>query len=174
MYSRIGEILIILILCRWPALVIPKSHFSLLPPQVDLPHSNSQDILVCYFEDGSFSIVGQNDTIPFQSGLQQWSTLKSFLHDRALLLATYCYSQSDKKLVLPPMFTWYTGNPRVNERSIPSKRTVDQVESTNQSDLNFAASFSTQIDRIQDPAIDRNQQAQKMRKLVRGSIYHIN
>lgn len=91
-----------------------------LPGQVDLPAQDSE-VLVCYFEDGSFSVVGRSDCRPFQDLLLEYYSSKlvghlktSFLKDKAVQLATYCFAESAldlSPLVLPPYFTWNNSMP---------------------------------------------------------------
>ncbi|KAJ3371489.1 hypothetical protein HDU91_005131 [Kappamyces sp. JEL0680] len=89
----------------WPALVIPASLFHLMDPSVTLPTAQSTELLVCYFEDASFSVVPASDTMafsPFSHPFQDWSNHQSFRSDRGVMLAMQ-YWQSH---ILPKHITF--------------------------------------------------------------------
>ncbi|EGF77604.1 expressed protein [Batrachochytrium dendrobatidis JAM81] len=99
----------------WPAMVVPHSEYSLfkqtMGPDVELPGEGQ--LLVCYFEDGSFSVVSETDTLPFGPASPPYtsylagSSAAEFRKDKAVLLATdYWHSGT-----VPSFFTWLGSAP---------------------------------------------------------------
>lgn len=98
----------------WPALIVPAEHLHLFPhtdPGSSAP--SPDEIVVCYFEDGSFSVVPQSAMQPFslKSGLyvkyrNDPELGQSFLQDRAVLRATKFWAEG----IVPQAFSWLTSN----------------------------------------------------------------
>jgi hypothetical protein len=95
----------------WPALIVPKEFLHLFPSTDQSGSGGSDEIVVCYFEDGSFSVVPQTAIQPFS--LKNGLYLKykndsrigqAFLQDRAVLRATrFCIEGT-----VPQAFSWLT------------------------------------------------------------------
>ena len=151
-----------IIRCRWPAVIIPSSMYGNLPGQVDLPALESE-VLVCYFEDGSFSVVGRSDCRPFQDLLLEYYSSKlvgplknSFLKDKAVQLATYCFAESAldlSPLVLPPYFTW---NKSMPGPAVSATTTALQPSLNNQQDASSSHTTNTSSTKrkIESPRLD--------------------
>ncbi|KAJ3396964.1 hypothetical protein HDU92_001255 [Lobulomyces angularis] len=95
----------------WPALIIPIHEIPLFRKFHDLEKvflPEDGEYLVCYFEDGSFSVVGEADVIPFNPTLPPYTSYVSgpdsnrFCNDKAVILATAYY----EKEIVPNSFLW--------------------------------------------------------------------
>jgi len=94
----------------WPAMVIPhkeiKEFQNASGADVDIPGEN--EYLVAYFEDGSFSVVSEDDVIPFCPYEPPYTSYVSgqnshkFCSDKGVILATAYWQKS----IVPPSFTW--------------------------------------------------------------------
>jgi len=97
----------------WPALVVPKRDFDIFRKLMseDFEEPNDDEYLVCYFEDGSFSLVQRSETVSFSPYADPYKSYLTgecamdFRKDKAVILATI-YWQSAKP---PPTFTWLLG-----------------------------------------------------------------
>ncbi|CAG8801479.1 2847_t:CDS:2, partial [Racocetra fulgida] len=84
------------------------------PDDPDAPHwwpalyPGEGESLVCYFEDGSYSIVPEKDQKPFDPKIEPYTTYmegpnsEAFQKDKAVTLATLYF----EKGVVPPVFKW--------------------------------------------------------------------
>ncbi|KAH6560441.1 hypothetical protein BASA61_008811 [Batrachochytrium salamandrivorans] len=109
----------------WPAMVVPHSEYSLfkrtMGPNVELPGVGQ--LLVCYFEDASFSVVSEADTLPFGPSLPPYTSYLAgpsaarFRKDKAVLLATDHWQTGR----VPPFFTWLA-SPTVSRDASPIRK----------------------------------------------------
>ncbi|CAG8533556.1 13636_t:CDS:2 [Acaulospora colombiana] len=74
----------------------------------DVQYPGEGENLVCYFEDGSFSIVSEKDLLPFDPNSEPYTTymegpnFSKFQKDEAVTLATLYF----EKGAVPPSFKW--------------------------------------------------------------------
>ncbi|KAI8837526.1 hypothetical protein BC829DRAFT_455428 [Chytridium lagenaria] len=101
----------------WPALVVPPSEFEKFKKSVDSDVTEPKDgeYLVCYFEDGSFSIIPETDAVPFNPLRPPYTLYVSgpdgpqFKADNAVRLATQFWDTG----IPPPSFRWLHDHPSV-------------------------------------------------------------
>ncbi|RGB40531.1 hypothetical protein C1646_396195 [Rhizophagus diaphanus] len=94
----------------WPALVVPFKEIEIFKQRMDydVQYPAGGENVVCYFEDGSFSIVSEKDQLPFDPKGQPYTTYMEgpnasiFQKDKAVALATLYY----EKGVIPQSFKW--------------------------------------------------------------------
>ncbi|KAJ3351290.1 hypothetical protein HDU83_009017 [Entophlyctis luteolus] len=94
----------------WPAIVVTPKEFQEYRKTVDIEVDEPKDgeYLVCYFEDGSFSIIPESDAMPFNPTLPPYTTYLNgsegyrFKRDNAVRLATDFW----EKGIPPPTFGW--------------------------------------------------------------------
>ncbi|KAI8899363.1 hypothetical protein BC833DRAFT_585930 [Globomyces pollinis-pini] len=105
----------------WPAMVVPQKEWSLFNKttggkQVFPKHG---ELLVSYFEDGSFSIVSEKDTKPFSPLAAPYTDYlkigNNFCKDKGVLLATL-YWQTGKT---PHYFQWLRDPKRKVKQTLP-------------------------------------------------------
>ena len=92
----------------WPALIVPHEHLHLFQP-TNGETIGSSDLVVCYFEDGSFSVVPQNAVKPFSTSSDPFKMYirhpeikHTFLSDRAVIRATKFIRDG----IVPLSFSW--------------------------------------------------------------------
>jgi len=116
----------------WPALVVPEIEYNLFKQSYDdsnnfkIPDEN--EILVCYFEDGSFSVIPESDSVPFSLNSTPYTKYISdpnistaFKNDNAVKLAKLYLETGE----IPSTFFWLKDVPsedkekddKINERS---------------------------------------------------------
>ncbi|CAG8601917.1 16578_t:CDS:2 [Cetraspora pellucida] len=94
----------------WPALVVPRKEIEIFKQKMDndVQYPSDGESLVCYFEDGSYSIVPEKDQKPFDPKIEPYITYmegpnsEAFQRDKAVTLATLYF----EKGVVPPVFKW--------------------------------------------------------------------
>ncbi|KAF0492644.1 hypothetical protein F8M41_021575 [Gigaspora margarita] len=94
----------------WPALVVPRKEIEIFKQKMDndVQYPSDGESLVCYFEDGSYSIVPEKDQKPFDPKIEPYTTYmegpnsEAFQKDKAVTLATLYF----EKGVVPPVFKW--------------------------------------------------------------------
>ncbi|CAG8708969.1 12806_t:CDS:2, partial [Dentiscutata heterogama] len=94
----------------WPALVVPRKEIEIFKQKMDndVQYPGDGESLVCYFEDGSFSIVPEKDQKPFDPKIEPYTTYmegpnsEAFQKDKAVTLATLYF----EKGLVPPVFKW--------------------------------------------------------------------
>ncbi|KAI8922852.1 hypothetical protein BC831DRAFT_514730 [Entophlyctis helioformis] len=100
----------------WPAMVVPPHELELFRRSVesDVDQPGPGQCLVCYFEDGSFSVVAESDTLPlcpFQAPYTSYvagPSADAFRKDKAVVLATLYWETGS----FPPYFSWLNTAPR--------------------------------------------------------------
>ncbi|KAJ3081718.1 hypothetical protein HK102_002174, partial [Quaeritorhiza haematococci] len=106
----------------WPAMVVPKKEIPLFRQTVDgdVQEPADGEYLVCYFEDGSFSIVPESDALPFCPWQPPYTTYVTgpsgpqFRVDKAVILATWYWETGN----VPSSFVWLKGQ-ALEDRSEP-------------------------------------------------------
>ncbi|KAJ3272731.1 hypothetical protein HDV01_005258 [Terramyces sp. JEL0728] len=94
----------------WPAMVVPEGEWSLFQKSqgVRVPIPKEGELLVCYFEDGSFSVVSEKDTLPFSPFTEPYTKYVSvgnrFCKDKGVVLATVYWQTGHA----PSYFSWLT------------------------------------------------------------------
>ena len=94
----------------WPALIVPTEYIHLFQQSISEPVPlTSTDLVVCYFEDGSFSVVPEDairafnvEKEPFISYRTHPEYGKRFLADRAVIRALKFCTEG----MVPLSFTW--------------------------------------------------------------------
>ncbi|RIA88885.1 hypothetical protein C1645_222391 [Glomus cerebriforme] len=94
----------------WPALVVPFKEIEIFKQKMDydVQYPAGGENVVCYFEDGSFSIVPEKDQLPFDPKGPPYTTYingpnaSSFQKDKAVALATLYF----EKGIIPQSFKW--------------------------------------------------------------------
>ncbi|CAJ0848841.1 11180_t:CDS:10 [Entrophospora sp. SA101] len=94
----------------WPALVVPNKEIEIFKQKMDydVQYPGEGENLVCYFEDGSYSVVAEKDQRPFDPNLPPYTEYKEginaekFLKDKAVELATQYF----EKGCIPTTFKW--------------------------------------------------------------------
>lgn len=90
----------------WPAMVVSASDWKEFRKSFGgFRKPQSDEFLVCYFEDASFSTVKKQDTRPFSPLLKpysEWSSIEGFATDAAVCAATLYW----ESLVVPASFAW--------------------------------------------------------------------
>ncbi|CAG8576721.1 7827_t:CDS:2, partial [Scutellospora calospora] len=94
----------------WPALVVPRKEIEIFKQKMDsdVQYPSDGESLVCYFEDGSYSIVPEKDQKPFDPKVEPYTTYmegpnsEAFQKDKAVTLATLYF----EKGMVPPVFKW--------------------------------------------------------------------
>ncbi|CAG8569203.1 6839_t:CDS:2 [Diversispora eburnea] len=92
----------------WPAMVVPLKEIEIFKQKMDsdVKYPSKGENLVCYFEDGSFSIVAEQDLLPFDPNNKPYITYMEgpnstiFQKDKAVALATLYF----EKGIIPPSF----------------------------------------------------------------------
>ncbi|KAK9711725.1 hypothetical protein K7432_007623 [Basidiobolus ranarum] len=85
----------------------------------DIQEPKKGEHLVCYFEDGSFSIVPETEVVPFSPVLPPYTNYirggaDGFLNDKAVMLATLYWETG----IVPPTFTWVRDEERYTNASV--------------------------------------------------------
>ncbi|CAG8601592.1 9084_t:CDS:2 [Funneliformis mosseae] len=94
----------------WPALVVPLKEIEIFKQRMDydVQYPAEGENVVCYFEDGSFSIVPEKDQLPFDPKCDPYTkymegpNASSFQKDKAVTLATLYF----EKGIIPQSFKW--------------------------------------------------------------------
>jgi len=97
----------------WPALVVPEIEYNLFKQSYDDSNNfkipNEDEILVCYFEDGSFSVIPESDSVPFSLNTTPYTKYLSdpnistaFKNDKAVKLAKLYLETGE----IPSTFLW--------------------------------------------------------------------
>ena len=133
----------------WPALVVPKEHLHLFQQTINeqVP-VNGTDLVVCYFEDGSFSVVPQNAVKPFSLTSEPYrsyqrdpETKKAFITDRAVIRATKFYTEG----IVPLAFTWLHSSTSTDGRLIESGEDIEIEFVETASDVNEKSAKSEKV-----------------------------
>ena len=113
----------------WPALVVPNEYLHLFQQTINeqVP-VNGTDLVVCYFEDGSFSVVPESAIKPFSPSREPFTlyqkdpaTRKVFLTDRAVIRATKFCTDG----IVPLAFTWLHPNTGTDGRLIENNEEIE-------------------------------------------------
>ncbi|KAI9331533.1 hypothetical protein DFJ73DRAFT_70035 [Zopfochytrium polystomum] len=94
----------------WPALVVPPKEFQQFRQTmgIEIEEPKDGEYLVCYFEDGSSSVVPEGAAMPFCPTKPPYTTYSNgrngpaFLEDNAVRLATEYWTNG----TAPPSFIW--------------------------------------------------------------------
>jgi hypothetical protein len=97
----------------WPAIVVPETEYNLFKQSYDNSNNfkipNENEILVCYFEDGSFSVIPESDSVPFNPTTAPYTKYLNdpnisfaFKNDKAVKLAKLYLETGE----LPSSFLW--------------------------------------------------------------------
>ncbi|CAG8532196.1 10149_t:CDS:2 [Paraglomus occultum] len=94
----------------WPALVVPRKEIDAFKEKVDYftKYPGEREKLVCYFEDGSYSIVPEEALLPFDTSIPPFTTYVQgpnsdlFLRDKAVMDAIAYFDNG----VVPQVFKW--------------------------------------------------------------------
>jgi len=114
----------------WPALVVPEIEYNLFKQSYDDSNNfkipNENEILVCYFEDGSFSVIPESDSVPFSPNIPPYTKYladpnisQAFKNDKAVKLAKLYLETGE----IPSTFLWLKDVPledkdeKINERN---------------------------------------------------------
>ncbi|KAJ3119103.1 hypothetical protein HDU96_000018 [Phlyctochytrium bullatum] len=131
----------------WPALVVLPSEFEKFRRSVDSDVAEPKDgeYLVCYFEDGSYSVIPESDAVPFNPQLPPYTIYVSgkdgsrFKSDNAVKLATQYWTTG----VPPPAFAW------LNDSAAP---VVDMTNGATASAKKAAGSEKSSVNSKKRPA----------------------
>ncbi|KAJ1982803.1 hypothetical protein H4R35_000162 [Dimargaris xerosporica] len=102
----------------WPAMVVANDDLAVFSQSISnfTDQPGKGEYLVCYFEDGSYSIVSKRDTRPFSPSLPPYSAYRygphshEFKHDRGVQLATLYHEMA----MAPDTFAWIRDEERYN------------------------------------------------------------
>ncbi|CAG8481744.1 11656_t:CDS:2 [Acaulospora morrowiae] len=127
----------------WPALVVPLREIEIFKQKMDsdVQYPREGENLVCYFEDGSYSIVSEKDQLPFDPNSEPYTTymegpnVSIFQRDKAVTLATLYF----EKGAVPPSFKWL----RNEDSGNASDSNGDNLAGTNES--NNAGSVGSDV-----------------------------
>ncbi|KAK9767405.1 hypothetical protein K7432_002849 [Basidiobolus ranarum] len=119
----------------------------------DIQEPKKGEHLVCYFEDGSFSIVPETEAVSFSPVLPPYtnylrgSNADAFLKDKAVMLATLYWETG----IVPPTFTWVRDEERYTNASVlpltEHKTTSDQISTLHNDFKNAISKKSLEIKR---------------------------
>ncbi|ORX96661.1 hypothetical protein K493DRAFT_336818 [Basidiobolus meristosporus CBS 931.73] len=106
----------------WPAMIVPEREIEAFKQTMenDIQEPGKGEHLVCYFEDGSFSIVPETEIAPFSPVLPPYTNYlrgvnaDAFLNDKAVMLATLYWETG----IVPPTFTWVRDEEQYTNASV--------------------------------------------------------
>ncbi|ORX96736.1 hypothetical protein K493DRAFT_314372 [Basidiobolus meristosporus CBS 931.73] len=106
----------------WPAMIVPEREIEAFKQTMenDIQEPKKGEHLVCYFEDGSFSIVPETEAVSFSPVLPPYTdylrgaNADAFLKDKAVMLATLYWETG----IVPPTFTWVRDEERYTNASV--------------------------------------------------------
>ncbi|XP_029166584.1 uncharacterized protein LOC114937325 [Nylanderia fulva] len=104
----------------WIALIVKEEDYDLFFKEMGERIPLDKEFLVCYFEDGSYSCVGESEIKSFDFNSEPyvlWSSDKIFLRDKSYKLAT-SYLLDGK---IPPKFKWLKRKNKVGNLKKGSK-----------------------------------------------------
>lgn len=91
----------------WPAFIVPPAEHEVFSDTMgaDIPALRPGEVLVCYFEDGSHSVVHDKDLKSFCPGEEpflSYQSMEKFISDRAIQFAMRYYVSGEA----PDSFRW--------------------------------------------------------------------
>ncbi|KAJ1656301.1 hypothetical protein IWQ61_004099 [Dispira simplex] len=118
----------------WPAMVVANTDLDLFFQRVNstLEPPKPGEHLVCYFEDGSYSVVPETDTRPFDPHYSPYTEYlqgpnsHAFKYDRAVQLATLYFEFAQA----PDTFLWICDDERYDSALNPLRTTGEKPVST--------------------------------------------
>jgi hypothetical protein len=109
----------------WPALLVPKEELHIfveaMGADVTINDLTPGKHLVCYFEDGSYSVVSEVELLPFCPSEQPYLSYldsPSFLEDKAVMLANRYWEYGS----IPETFKWLSTLPKQQKPKISGKK----------------------------------------------------
>ncbi|ORX48107.1 hypothetical protein BCR36DRAFT_294191 [Piromyces finnis] len=119
----------------WPAIVVPEIEYNLFKQSYDDSNNfkipNENEILVCYFEDGSFSVINETDSLPFSLNTSPYTKYladpnisQAFKNDKAVKLAKLYLETGE----IPSTFLWLKDVPTEdkNEKYMEKNKVEDR------------------------------------------------
>jgi len=119
----------------WPALVVPEIEYNLFKQSYDDSNNfkipNENEILVCYFEDGSFSVIPESDSVPFSLTSSPYTKYISdpnistaFKNDNAVKLAKLYLETGE----IPSTFLWLKDIPSEDKEKDDKINEIGKIE----------------------------------------------
>ncbi|KAJ3100530.1 hypothetical protein HDU97_002166 [Phlyctochytrium planicorne] len=116
----------------WPALVVPPAEFETFRKYVgnEITEPKDGEYLVCYFEDGSFSVIPESDAVPFSPLIPPYTLYvagadgQDFKSDNAVKLATQYWETG----IPPPSFVWLSAQIAADNLAMSNGTAKKQID----------------------------------------------